>query len=149
MNTFEIHSLSYYDLKRITRILRKEQLKLILNLNKNPYSDLCIYANQSFYTKSWKINGKLAAIGGVTGSILSSEGFAWLALTEESLKFPIAIIKEIKIQLNNIMVNKNKINAYVFINDNAAQKFAEFFGFINNGAVDNDFYLYSLSKGRN
>jgi hypothetical protein len=102
------------------------------------------YFNQSFYSCAWKINGKLSAIGGVAGSMLSPEGCVWIALTQEALKFPLAIIKEIKKQLNLILKNKSKLIAFILTQDLPAIRFAEFLGFSYQETIDEDFLVYTL-----
>jgi len=145
MDTFEITEMKPHYIGQMAKKLRKDHAKMVLELGQNSHRSLLTYYSQSFFSRAWKVNGKLAAIGGITGSILSSEGFVWLAFTEEALKYPIAIIKEAKIQLNEIMNSKFKLFAFVLSADKIAQRFAEFLGFDCVGPVDDDFLIYTLT----
>ena len=53
--------------------------------------------------KAWLIDGKLSALGGVTGSKMSSTGFVWLALSSAAMKYPIQIVKTARAQLDEII----------------------------------------------
>jgi len=145
MYSSEILPLKVYHLGQMSRLLRHEHAKMILNMNYNVHRSLLQYYNLSLFSRAWKVNGKLAGVGGVTGSLLSTEGYIWLALSEEILKNPIIIVKEAVMQLREILKVKKRLIAFVLTADKVAQRFAEFLGFVSKGlCADPNFIIYSL-----
>lgn len=85
--------------------------------------------DDSSFRRSWFIDGNLAAVGGVTGSLLSPHGFVWLALSEDVIRFPLAIIRESRKQLGEIMRTKTELATTILANDDVALRFSAFLGF--------------------
>lgn len=95
----------------------------------------------SAFRRAWLINGELAALGGVEGTVLSPTGFVWLALTERATQYPIAIIKEARRQLDEIMRTKIELVTTLLPGDDAAKRLAIFLGFqITDGGLGDRAY---------
>lgn len=90
---------------------------------------------QSSFRRAWTVNGKLAAIGGVTGMLASDRGFIWLALTEEAVRYPVAMVKEARRQLSEIMATRMEVATTLISNDHAAMRFAGALGFHGNTRI--------------
>jgi hypothetical protein len=75
------------------------------------------------------IDGRLAALGGVTGTELSADGMLWLALTQEATRHPKAIVEEARRQLDGLMQVKRRLSAAVFSGDDAGLRLALALGF--------------------
>jgi hypothetical protein len=84
---------------------------------------------QSSFCRAWLIDGKLAALGGVTDTALSSNGMVWLVLTEEAKRYPVQIVKEARCQLRQIMQTKRELTTTILSGDAAAMRLAVFLGF--------------------
>ena len=61
--------------------------------------------------------------------LLSSGGFIWLALSQEALRYPVAIIKEARRQLAEIMTTRSEVATTLIAHDDVAIRFARFLGF--------------------
>lgn len=85
--------------------------------------------DDSAFRRAWVVDGKLAGVGGVTGSLLSPHGFVWLALSEDVIRFPLAIIRESRRQLGEIMATKTELATTILANDEVALRFSAFLGF--------------------
>lgn len=85
--------------------------------------------DDSAFRRSWFVDGELAAVGGVTGSLLSPHGFVWLALSQDVIRFPLAIIREARRQLGEIMATKTELATTILANDDVALRFSAFLGF--------------------
>jgi hypothetical protein len=75
------------------------------------------------------LDGRLAALGGVTGTLLDPHGFTWLALTEEATRHPVTITRAARRVLANIMDIKRELSVSLLDADEAAKRFAIFLGF--------------------
>lgn len=83
----------------------------------------------SCFRRAWLIDGQLAALGGVVGTALSAHGFIWLVLTDQARRYPVAVVKEARRQLAEVMVTFREIYTTVLPNDAAARRLAIFLGF--------------------
>lgn len=81
------------------------------------------------FPRAWLIDGSVAAVGGVAGSALSPVGELWLAATEEALRYPAAMIREARRQIEEAMTTRHQLIASILDGDVAAFRFAMFLGF--------------------
>ena len=113
----------------MARLLRDDHRAAVTSLGHDTHSELRkVFADSSF-RRAWLINGKLAALGGVTGSILEPVGMVWLALSRDVLRYRLAIVKEARRQLAEIMVTKRELATTIVPTDAAALRLAIFLGF--------------------
>lgn len=75
------------------------------------------------------IDGDLAAIGGVSGPIMSTDGLIWLALNERALSHSFSIARAALRQIEDIMRTKRKLSTIILRDDRPAVEFAYFLGF--------------------
>lgn len=61
---------------------------------------------------------------------MAPEGMIWLALSDEVVKHPREIVREVSRTLKFLMTIKNRIYGAPFECDPASIRFAEFFGFV-------------------
>lgn len=116
---------------RMCRLLRHGHLRAVMALGggMNMHKELRGLYDRSSYRQAWLIDGELAALGGVEGSLISPYGFVWLTLTEQATKYPKAIVRESRRQLNEIMRLKMELATTVLGGDEAAMRLAVFLGF--------------------
>lgn len=114
---------------RIARILRREQQEECLRRNISIHAEIRAMFDSSYFRKAWLIDGRIAGLGGVQGSMMSPTGLVWVALSQEAMKYPVAIVKEARHQLEEIMLTKIELTTSVSFHDEAAQRFAAFLGF--------------------
>ncbi len=129
MTTFGIVEMKSYHVGRICRRLRVEHQIALARVGRSVHAELKSTFDQSSFRRAWLIDGKLAAVGGVIGPIAASTGYIWLAIAEDATRYPIAMMKEARRQLDNIMVTKHELATTIIGGDEAAKRLAIFLGF--------------------
>jgi|HubBroStandDraft_4_1064222.scaffolds.fasta_scaffold02149_4 hypothetical protein len=114
---------------QMARLLRSEHAQAIAMIGMDSHRELKKIFDVSLFRRVWLIDGALAGLGGVTGSTMSSEGFIWLALSNKARKYPVAVVKEARRQLAEIMEVKRELATTVLNGDTAAKRMAIFLGF--------------------
>jgi hypothetical protein len=129
VHSFEIIPAKRYHCGQMARIMRDAHKEEYLRMGFNIHRRLCDCFDMSLYCKAWIIDGKLAALGGIEGPIISDIGYVWLVMTQEATKYPIAMIKTIKKYLAEIMLVKKELAITVMETDQAALRLAVYLGF--------------------
>jgi hypothetical protein len=137
MPKFEIVEAKSWHCGAMSRRLRLEHQKAVAMIGLNSHRELRAMFDDSTFRKAWLIDGRLAAVGGVTGPALSSWGLVWLAFTNEATKYPKAMTKEARRQIDLIMQTKHHLISSIIEGDQASERFAIFLGFVPASAVDN------------
>lgn len=114
----------------ISRRLRAEHRRAVVALGFEPHKGLVECFETSAFRRTWMIDGELAGLGGITGSLLSAEGMVWLALTELATRYPVQMVKEARRQLEQVGMTKRSLVTSLLENDEAAERFARFLGFV-------------------
>ncbi len=127
--TFEIVEARRWMCGRLTRMLRAEHASAAIRLGLDVHRGLRgMYDQSPFFRKGWLIDGHLAALGGATGSALSPASFVWVALSERATRYPVAIIKEARRQLAELMLTKQELTTTIIDGDEAAKRLVVFLG---------------------
>lgn len=129
MSTFETIEAKPYHVGRILRRLRTEHRVAMTGLSNNLHREFAQIFNTSSFRRAWLVDGELMAVGGVTGTLLSGEGYIWLAMADQAKHYPVAIIKEARHQLALLMATRQEVSTTILCNDKTAQRFARFLGF--------------------
>ena len=132
MPVFEVVDAKPYHCGRMVRLLRREHRLLLEHRAVAIHRELAATFQHSCLRRAWLIDGELAALGGVLGSILSSRAYVWLAVSEKARRYPIAMCKEAERQLQALEDVYPEIHANVVPDDAAALRFAGFLGFTVN-----------------
>lgn len=114
----------------MVRRLRIEQRIATARLGLDSHRELFDRFGASTYRRALLINGRLEALGGVTGSALSGEGYVWLALSARAARYPYALVREARRQLDLVMQTRSVLVTTVLDGDEAARRFAVFLGFV-------------------
>lgn len=114
---------------QMARMLRSEHLKAIALVGANIHRELRARFFESSYRKSLIVDGKLAAMGGVTGPAMSSYGYAWFALSNEASRRPVLMVKVVKNQIEEIMRTRHELATTIISDDAAGRRLAVFLGF--------------------
>src|SRR5580704_14238562 len=86
---------------QIACLMRDDHREAIIALGLDPYREVVEAFNMTPNPTAWLIDGELAALGGVAGPpLLCPLGLAWLVVAEHTVRFPRALVKEIKRQLD-------------------------------------------------
>lgn len=129
MTEFRIIEAREYHCGQIVRRLREEHHAAIMGLGVDAHREIRASFDQSAYRRGWLIDGRLAGLGGVTGSLASSHGMIWLALTAQATRYPLAIMKEARRQLAEILETKRDLVSSLIPGDRTAIRFATALGF--------------------
>lgn len=81
------------------------------------------------FRKSWFIDGRIGGMGGIIGSAMSTTGFVWCAVTNEAIRYPIAIVKVCQANLAEALITKRTLVASTLWGDDTAVRFAQSLGF--------------------
>ncbi len=127
----------------MVRRLRVEHRIAVARLGLDSHRELSDRFGQSAFRRALLIDGTLEGLGGVTGSMLSSEGYVWLALSQEAAQYPLFLAREARRQLDEIMSTRRLLVTSVLDDDTAAKRFAIYLGFV---LADDEFALPAASR---
>lgn len=130
MPRFEIVEGKAWHCGAMARMLRLEHQKAVAMIGLNSHRELRGAFDDSSFRRAWLIDGKLGALGGVTGPAIASSGLVWLAFTNAATKYPMAIIKEARRQIAEIMQVKRHLVCTIVEGDEASERLAIFLGFV-------------------
>ncbi len=129
-HTFEIVEARRWMCGRLARMLRGEHQAAALRVGLDIHRGLrSMYDQSAAYRRGWLVDGVLAGLGGVTGSSLSPAGFVWIALSERATRYPVAIVKEAKRQLAELMRTRLELTTTIICGDEAAKRLVVHLGF--------------------
>ncbi len=111
------------------RRLRQEHRDILTDMQINMHEELRKFFYDSAFSRSWMIDGSLAAMGGVTGTMISPTGMVWLAVSELATRFPVAMTREATHHMRLIMSTRLEVSAVTVWGDERANRFAEYLGF--------------------
>jgi hypothetical protein len=129
-NRFEVVEAKPWHCGAMVRLLRREHQAAVAMVGLNSHRELRMAFDESIFRRSWFIDNHLAAIGGVIGPALSSYGVIWLAFSEAATRYPLAIVKEMRRQIAEIMRTKRLLFCSLLEGDEAAERTAVFLGFV-------------------
>lgn len=129
MTKFEIIEAREYHCGQIVRRLRENQRVAVMGLGVNPHREIRRNFDLSSVRKAWLVDGQLGAVWGITGPLVATKGYCWLALSERGTRYPIEVVKETRRQIAAIMQTKQEIFTTLLPEDKVAMRFADWLGF--------------------
>lgn len=111
------------------RLIRKGHAEALTKLGTANHAELKQIFDQSIIRRVCYADGKMAALWGVTGSLLSNMGYVWLVLTEVATRYPIECMRVTRHELDRIMETQLELATTVLGSDPAALRFALALGF--------------------
>lgn len=130
MQGFQIVEARRHHCGQMARLLRLEHQQAVARLGINSHRELVARFGESAFRRAWLLDGRLIALGGVTGTALSVSGYIWMALSGEAKRFPLETVREARRQLDQIMLVKRLLVTSILDGDEAAKRFAIFLGFV-------------------
>lgn len=115
---------------QMSRLLRHEHQEAIAKIGVNTHRELRAAFDESCFRRACIVDGKVIALWGVVSPEISAYGIVWLAVAQAIRKYPIALIKEVRHQLAEMMLVKRFLICTVLDNDETAKRFAAFLGFV-------------------
>lgn len=91
--------------------------------------ELIRFIGMSAFARCWLYRGRYLAVGGILGTLASSEGHLWLAIDREAREHPRAFIKAARVGIAEILVGYRRIYSFVQAEIERDVRFAEFMGF--------------------
>jgi hypothetical protein len=130
MPRFDLIDAKIWHCGQMCRRLRSQHAIAVAGLDIEPHMQLRTLFDDSAYRKAWLIDGELAALGGVTGTSMSTWGYVWLAITDKAAaKHKFAIVREARRQLALLMTTRHELATTIIGGDEAAKRLAVFLGF--------------------
>ena len=127
---FEVVEAKVWHCGQMLRRLRREHMWAIACLGVDSHRELRQRFDESSFRRAWLVDGKLAGIGGVTGSPLATEGMVWLALSHDAMRYPLEMVRESRRQLDGLMRSRRRLLTTILAGDEAAKRVAVFVGFV-------------------
>lgn len=146
MTNFQVIEAKPFHCGQMIRRLRAEQASAVISLGLDAHRELRARFNESSYCQAWAIDGRLAAIGGVTGTILSGTGHIWIAISREAVRFPIAVTRMVQRQLSAVMMTRHLVYTSVLDGDVKSRDFAVYLGFTKTGIRHMDADIMEIRK---
>ncbi len=122
-----------HDCGRMSRILRGDHALALGRVGLETHRTLRGIFGRSCYRKALLIDDELVGIGGVESSLMSPCGYVWLALSRQAHHYPLALIREIRKCLDEIMTTKRALVTTVLDGDEPALRLMAFLGFEASG----------------
>lgn len=129
MPSFEIIPAKPWHCGIIARKARAEHRAAVSALGIDLHRELAARFADTLEPKAWLIDGRVAALGGVLGTGLCAGGYVWLAITDEAAKHPLALVREAKRQLDQVMSIRRELATVLLPTDKAALRLAAYLGF--------------------
>jgi hypothetical protein len=129
VTTFEVIEAKRRHCGQMARHLRSEQAEATARLGVDTHRRLVEVFEASSWRKAWIVDGALCGLGGLEGPILATEGVIWLALTSEACRYPVAMLKTARRQLQELRQTKHLIKTTILEYDSASWRFALHLGF--------------------
>jgi hypothetical protein len=126
---FEIVEAKVQHCGQMTRLLRGAHREAVATTGVNMHRELRDRFEESTFRRAWLANGVLIGLGGVTGPVIAQDGIVWLALTEQAVRYPVAMLREARRQIEEIMALKWSLMAVILPDDAASFRFARRLGF--------------------
>jgi hypothetical protein len=129
MSRFDVTEAKVWHCGAIIRGLRSEHKAAVAWLGLNSHREIRDKFDASTFRRAWFIDNRLSGLGGVVGSALSTDGFIWLALTQDGANHSYAVAREAVRQMAEIMRVKHVLRTTLIPEDKTALRFATRLGF--------------------
>lgn len=126
---YQIVDAQKYHCGRIVRRMRTAHLTALAPTGKDIHWELRATLGRSFFAKACIMDGKVIAMWGASGPVLGESAYVWLILSNDAVRFPIALMKEAVRQMKIILSQCTEVSTTVLAGDDAALRFATFLGF--------------------
>lgn len=126
---FEVIEAREFHCGQIVRQLRGAHRAAVHGVGMNAHRNLRDCFDASVVRRAWLIDGRLAAMCGICGTVLSSTAYVWFAIGELATRYPVALMKEARRQVDSLMMGRQELVATILRGDDRAAAFAARLGF--------------------
>jgi hypothetical protein len=127
--TIEVVEAKRHHCGAMARRMRKVHRDILASGGIDAHRELVMMFGQSSFRRSVFSDGKIVAMGGITGSWLATHGVAWLVLAEEFRNYPVTVVRHALRLLKQEMRTRSELAATILLDDDAALRFAVYLGF--------------------
>ena len=113
----------------MARRMRSVHRDILASGGVSAHRELIWAFGQSSFRRSVFFEGKIVAMGGITGSWLAPHGVAWLVLAEEFRNYPVTVVRHAVRLLKQEMRTRSELATTISLGDDAALRFAVYLGF--------------------
>jgi hypothetical protein len=129
-HSYEIVEARLHHCGQMARMMRPQQRAAIIAAGFDPHRVMCERFRESSIRRAWLIDGRLAGIGGVTGTLLSPFGSVWVVPADWACReHPIALARVAARELDRIMQTHSEVATVLVGDDEPARRLAVFLGF--------------------
>lgn len=117
------------DLRAMSEAMSQDSIEVAKGLGTTPLRALWASYRKSLYCKSFFINGKIAAICGLNGSIFCDTARPWLVLTDEVKEYPLRVAFSYRRELNEMSKMFSILEEWVPDDNEASIRMLQIMGF--------------------
>lgn len=108
--------------------LRLETVAGLERMGLTPSDVMRRFFDESYKCFTLMIESEPAVMTGVTGSLLSPEGFVWAAVTDRATRYPVTVVRALQRCGDEFFVGKDELVTTIVDGDDKAMKLAIFLG---------------------
>jgi hypothetical protein len=114
---------------QMARSMRVEHHAALLKMGVSIHRELRRVFDLSYYSRAAFVDGHLAGLWGLEGSMLSSSAKVWLVLSQYALRFPVTVLRQAKTEIAYMAATKTDLITTMIPDDEPAHRLVAFLGF--------------------
>lgn len=129
MKDYRIVDAKPWHIGPLLRRVDESELCRWFNRGLQPKHLLRVAIRDALYCRSVLLEERVVAMWGVTGSLMAPVGSVWFVLTPEARRFPVALVRGARQELNDLLATKRELRTVVDDDDHRAMRWLRFLGF--------------------
>lgn len=125
----EIRPADIADVYALARNLREDDRIEVTEMGLTPITALRTSYRNAIFRRTAFVNGEIAAMWGLGGSMLGAVGYPWLLTAPPIEKAPVAFLREAKREVVLMLRHKSRLENHVLAKYTRACRFLEVLGF--------------------
>ncbi len=117
------------DVYALARTLRDDDWIEVTSMGSTPVNAVRTSYRHAIFRRTAVVNGEIAAMWGLGGSMLGAIGYPWLLTAPAIEKAPLAFVREAKREVAMMLRHKSRLENHVLAQYTRACRFLEFLGF--------------------
>jgi hypothetical protein len=147
MARFKVTTAKRSDCGQIACLMRYDHREAVIALGLDPYHEVVEAFDETPHPMAWMIDGELGAVGGAAGPPgLCPIAITWVVIAEHATRFPRALVREIKHQLDIAHEVYPLLVSPLCPADKKSLRFAAFLGFAVEHAYLQDGLLFAVYR---
>ena len=129
MTRYEMTECRRHHCGLMARRMRAADRAAMVAAGYDPHREIVHRFQESAYRRAWLIDGELAAIGGVSGTLAASDGYIWMVVAQMATRHALALARMTRGVLAEVSVTFRAVESVMMAGDGRAVEFARFLGF--------------------